>query len=218
MSDDIPIIFAENTPQPTALFLSASGASHVEQFTAAGWAVAVTTGFCDLTQSVLDEFSVQTIDESIIINPTLVSWEARTWTDKDLDRIARWKPRVVKVNCAFSDLDPARIEKIAKDLASLRLIMVVGHWRDDNTFRVPSLNRVDRLEVLQPPEWSRLNLIACADEENAKRIVKFGRLYAGQEQRIAQMRVSEAVRNEQIARLEAALIAAQQSPYFKAPS
>jgi|GEM_PF-5257920 len=218
MSDDIPLIFAEETPTPTAVFLSASGLSQMQQFATAGWAVAVTAGFAPLRPITLAEVPAQAVDEAVIISPTLVSCEAQSWSAENLARIATWRPRIVKVNCAFSELEPAHLERIAKDLAGLRLTVLAAHWRDDNTFRIRSLNRIDRLEALQPPEWPRLNFIACADDANARMILKIGRLHAGQEQRIAQLRVSEQVRGEHIARLEASLISAQQSPYFKRPS
>jgi hypothetical protein len=215
MSDDIPLIFALEGATPRAVFLSASGLAHLQQFTTAGWAVGVTASFHALRAINLAEVPAQIVDDAIIINPTLVSCEAQTWTRDDLARIARWKPSIVKVNCAFSDIDPALIQKIAKDLGELGLIVLAAHWRDDNSFRIRSLNRIDRLEALQPPEWPRLNFMACATEQTAQMIAKIGRLHAGQEQRIAQLRISEAVRNEQIARLEAALITAQRSHYFK---
>jgi hypothetical protein len=218
MSDDIPLIFAQEAATPTAVFLSASGLAHLQQFTTAGWAVGVTASFQALRTINLADVPAQTVDEAIIANPTLVSCEAQTWTSDHLARIARWKPSVVKVNCAFSDVDPAQIQGIAKDLAGLGLIVLAAHWRDDNSFRIRSLNRIDRLDALQPPEWPRLNFIACASEQSAQTIAKIGRLHAGQEQRIAQLRIGEAVRNEQIARLEAALMTAQQSPYFKTPT
>jgi hypothetical protein len=218
MSDDIPLIFAQEAATPTAVFLSAAGLAHLQQFTTAGWAVAVTPRFEALRSLSLTEVPAQVIDEAMIVNPTLVSCEAQTWTGDDLARVARWKPRVVKINCAFSDIDPAQIQMIAKSLAALGLIVLGSHWRDDNTFRIRWLNRIDRLEALQPPEWPRLNFIACASTQNAEAISKIGRLHAGQEQRIAQLRISESVRSEQIARLETALIATQQSPYFKTPS
>ena len=94
------------------------------------------------------------------------------------------------MNCAFSDIDPTQIQGIAKDLGALGLIVLAAHWRDDNSFRIRSLNRIDRLDALQPPEWPRLNFIACATEQSAQMIAKIGRLHAGQEQRIAQLRVA----------------------------
>jgi hypothetical protein len=215
MSDDIPLIFAETSATPTALFLSASGLSHMQQFATAGWAVAVTADFQSPRPVTLSEVPAQTVSDAVVIAPTLVSCEAPSWSAGVIARVQKWKPRLVKINAAFSELDPARIAAAAKDLKDLGLIVLAAHWRDDNSFRIRSLNRIDRLEALQPPEWSRLSLFGCADENNANAILNIGRLHAGQEQRIAQLRVSEQVRGEHIARLEAALIAAQQSPHFK---
>jgi len=218
MSDDLPLIFAAYSPTPTAVFLSAAGTDHIQQFTIEGWAVAVTAGFQPVRPTSLVDAPAQVVDEKIIFGPTVVSVEAQTWSAKDLALIAQWQPRFVKVNCAFTGVEPSAIEAIAKSLSSLGLIMLATHWRDDNTFRIRSFNRIERLEALQPPEWSRLNFIACADERGAQAVTKIGRIHAVQEQRIAQLRITEAVHDEQIARLEAALIAAQNSPYFKTPS
>ena len=218
MSDDVPLILAEDSPTPTAVFLSASSASQMQQYTAAGWAIAVTPKFQPLRAINIAEADAQVVDEPSIIRPTLVSCEAQTWTAASLSAIVRWQPRVIKVNCAFSELESSQIQAISKELAAQRLTVVAAHWRDDNTYRFISLNRIDFLDNLHPPEWTRLNFIACADEKIAKMIIKIGKLHVGQEQRIAQLRVSEAVRNDHIASLEKALVAAQQSPYFKPPS
>ncbi len=218
MSDDVPLILAEDSPTPTAVFLSAQSESQMQQYTAAGWAIAVTAKFQPLRAINITEVDAQVVDEQSIIRPTLVSCEAQAWTATSLTEVARWQPRVIKVNCAFSELESAHIQAISKELTGKGLTVVASHWRDDNTYRFVSLNRIDFLDNLHPPEWTRLNFIACADEKIAKMIVKIGKLHVGQEQRIAQLRVSEAVRNDHIASLEKALIAAQQSPYFKASS
>jgi hypothetical protein len=218
VSDDIPLIFAVDRPAPSAVFLSASGPAQMQQYATAGWRVLAAPGFTAARPVVLAEVPATALaDDADVAAPVLASVEIEQWTVATPDRLARWRPALVKLNAAFSEVEPASIAAAAAALARLMPVVLGAHWRDDNGFRIRSLNRIDLLSALQPPEWRRLDLIGCADEATARTIVRIGRLHAGQEQRIAQLRVSEAVRGEHIARLEAALIAAQRSPYFTAP-
>lgn len=220
MSDDIPLIFAEDTGTPSAVFLSATSTAHMQQYAQAGWRVYAAGGFQSFRPINLADVPAQAGED--VGQPTLVSCEGPHWAGgqdiaklTNLVRLKRWQPRVVKLNYAFHDVPVEQIRTVADELGSLGYVVLAAHWRDDNTMRVRSLNRIERLAHLQPPEWNRLNFIACADERIANLILRVGRLHSGQEQRIAQLRVSEALRNEHIARLEAALVKAQASPHFR---
>ncbi|MBL8643860.1 MAG: hypothetical protein JNK21_07995 [Rhodospirillaceae bacterium] len=220
MSDDIPVIFGDDTPAPSAVFLSAAGAAQMQQYAVAGWRVHAAMGFQAMAPINLAEVPATTTDDGTIGQPTLLSCEGPFWAPQDiiklqnLVKVKRWQPRIVKLNYAFYDIEPAQIQAVVGELSSLGYVILGAHWRDDNTMRIRALNRIDRLEMLQPPEWPRLNFIACAEERTALLIMRIGRLHAAQEQRIAQLRVSEAVRNDHIARLEAALVKNQPSPHF----
>lgn len=221
MSDDIPLIFADDSAAPSAVFLSASSAAQMQQYATAGWRVHAAAGFQALRPINLADVPATTGDEATIGQPTVLSCEGPTWAGQDiiklqnLVKVKRWQPRVVKINYAFYDIDPAEIQTVAGELTSLGYIVLAAHWRDDNTMRLRALNRIEQLALLEPPEWPRLNFIACGDARTAQMILRIGRLQAGQEQRIAQLRLSEALRNEHIARLEAALIKNQPSQHFK---
>ncbi len=220
MSDDIPILFSDDSPAPSAVFLSATGVAQMQQYAVSGWRVHAASGF-QATQSIdLAQVPATTSDDGTIGQPTLLSCEGPFWAPQDLTKlqnlvkVKRWQPRIVKVNYAFYDIDPVQVQTVVSEFASLGYFILGAHWRDDNTMRIRSLNRIDRLDAFQPPEWSRLNIIACAEERLALMMMRIGRLHAGQEQRIAQLRISEAVRNDHIARLESALIKSQSSPHF----
>ncbi|MBL8630430.1 MAG: hypothetical protein JNM81_12410 [Rhodospirillaceae bacterium] len=220
MSDDIPILFSDDSPAPSAVFLSAASGAQMQQYAMSGWRVHAASGFQAAQPIDLAQVPATTTDDGTIGQPTLLSCEGPFWAPQDLTKlqnlvkVKRWQPRIVKLNYAFYDIDPEQIQTVVGEFASLGYFILGAHWRDDNTMRVRSLNRIDRLDAFQPPEWPRMNLIACAEERMALMIMRIGRLHAGQEQRIAQLRVSEAVRNEHIARLEAALIKNQPSPHF----
>lgn len=225
MSDDIPLIFADDSPSPSAVFLSAASTMQMQQYAQGGWRVQVVSGFQSLRPVNIAEVPAVSADEAMIGQPTLVSCEGAYWAGgqdivklQNLVRIKRWQPRIVKLNYAFSDVEPSQIQTVANEMVSLGYVVLGAHWRDDNTLNIRSLNRIERMAMLQPPEWNRLNFIACADERTALMILRIGRLHAGQEQRIAQLRLSEALRSQHIARLEAALVKAQASPHFKLQS
>ncbi|MDX2145648.1 MAG: hypothetical protein SFV19_20010 [Rhodospirillaceae bacterium] len=216
MSDDIPIIFTQAPAM--AVFCSASGAAQMQQYAAAGWRVATTPDFRSARPVDLSQVPAEVLANEDFAGAAVLSAEGPHWSDGDAARVTRIKPGVVKVNCAFHDMPTSRIAAIAAQLSALGLTVVGAHWRDDNTHRIRALHRIDYLSGFEPPEWPRLNFIACASDGIAKAIINIGRLHAGQEQRIAQLRLSEAIRNDHIARLEAALVAAQQSPHFKLSS
>jgi hypothetical protein len=213
VSDDIPLIFSH--APAAAVFLSATGAAHMQQYATAGWRVAVPKDFRSARPVDLAQVPAVTIDDADLKGAALISTEGPYWTDGELARVAAATPDAVKVNCAFHDMASGRIAAIAGQLASIGLTVIGAHWRDDNTYRIRGLHRIDVLSAFEPPEWPRLNFIACANPTLVTGIISIGRLYTGQEQRIAQLRLSEAIRNDHIARLEAALVAAQQSPHFK---
>jgi hypothetical protein len=217
MSDDLPIIISEESQTPTVLFLSSTGTVQMQQYGVAGWGVAITKDFQPLGPTALADVPAQVVDDSVIVRPTLVSCEIQTWTSEAIARVRKFQPRIIKVNCAFSDATPKTIEAAAQSLADMGLIVLGTHWRDDNTQRLVYLNRIDYLSALQPPEWPRLSFVGLTDARQADAVIRIGRLHAGHEQRIAQLRISETLRGEHIARLEKALIAAQQSPHFKSP-
>jgi hypothetical protein len=217
MSDDLPIIISEESQTPTVLFMSSTGTVQMKQYGVAGWGVAVTKDFQPLGPTVLADIPAQVVDDSIVVRPTLVSCEIQTWSPETIARIKKFEPRILKLNCAFSEVDPKTIEAAAQSIVNMGLIVLGTHWRDDNTQRLVYLNRIDYMTSLQPPEWPRLSFIGLTDARQAEAVIRIGRLHAGHEQRIAQLRISEALRGEHIARLEKALIAAQQSPHFKSP-
>lgn len=221
MSDDIPLIFADDSPAPTAIFLSATSAAQMQQYSTAGWRVHVPSTFQAVRPFNLNDVPATMVDEATMSQPTLISSEGPMWGSQDivklqnLVKLKRWQPRVVKINYAFYDVDTAQVQTVAEELNSLGYVVLAAHWRDDNTMRLRSLSRIDRLAAMVPPEWQRLNFIACADERLAHMVLRIARLHTGQEQRIAQLRINEAIRNDHIARLEAALVKAQNSPHFK---
>lgn len=215
MSDDIPLLFANDSPAPAVVFLCASNFPQMQQYATAGWRVIAAQGFTASRSFDLADVPAERLDDTAIDQPVAVSCEGPHWSAQHLERIARWRPMVVKVNCAFYDIDAAQVQAVMNDLSARGLTVLGAHWKENKTFRIPSLNRIDVMSALEPPEWSRLNFLACADERMAQMILKVGRLHSGQEQAIAQLRLSEAVRDDYIARLEAALVASQQSPNFK---
>ena len=56
------------------------------------------------------------------------------------------------------------------------------------------------------------NVIAVRDPAHARILMTIGRLYVGEERRIADLRLAHAIRGDQIARLEDALMARQRAP------
>src|SRR5688572_20255967 len=83
MSDDIPIIFAEElrrdkaAPAPTAVFFSGGSGPQMQQYAAAGWKVLATPGFRSDAPINLTEVPAATTPEAQIAACTLLSCEAK---------------------------------------------------------------------------------------------------------------------------------------------
>lgn len=215
MSDDIPIIFAEELRRegrgaaPTAVFLSGSSASQLQQYATAGWKVLATPGFrSDAPVNLADVPAAQT-PEAAIEGCTLLSCEAKFLPADAASNIKRWRPDVLKFNCAFYDIADAG--GLAKSVAGLGYIPLVALWRDDNSFGLRSLSSFGGLANFPNLEWDRTNLIGVREPAMAQAILTIARLYVGEERRIADLRVANSVRNDFIARLEDALQAHQKA-------
>ena len=94
---------------------------------------------------------------------------------------------------------------------------VGAYWRDDNSFGLRGVVNINALAAFPAPDWDRMNIIGVRDAKMAHALLSVGRLYAGEETRIGELRVANAIRNDHIARLEEAL-AAHQSGGLKQPS
>jgi hypothetical protein len=219
VSDDIPLIFAEEvrsparSTAPSAIFLSAASAAQMQQYATAGWRVTAAPGF-----KASAEINLASVPASASAGNdpgpyTLLSCEAPYLTADTAARIKQWQPNVVKINCAFHNVADAG--SLAAPLTTAGYTLLGAHWRDDNSFAIRSVERIAPLSDFQPPEWDRLNLIGVRDHEHAHIILTIARLYTGEEQRISELRVANMVRNDFIARLEDALIAQQPSDIFK---
>jgi len=219
VSDDIPIIFAEDIVSPdrkrpaTAVFLSAISGMQMQQYATAGWQVLAAPGFKSQAKIDLAEVPAAPCDEDAAAGCTLLSCEV-TFLGADAGaRIARWQPETVKFNCAFNDVADAGA--LASSLAAMGYMVMGAHWRDDNSFAIRSLSAVDHLAAIPVPEWDRMNLIGFRDPARARVFLSIARLYAGEERRIGDLRVANAIRNDHIARLEDALMAHQKADAFK---
>ena len=197
MSDDIPIIFAEELRRegravaPSAVFLSGASTVQMQQYATAGWKVLATPGFrSDAEVSLADVPAVQTPEAGT---------SAR--------HIKRWRPDFLKFNCAFYDISDAG--GLAQSVAGLGYMPLVALWRDDNSFGLRSLSSFGGLANFPNLEWDRTNLIGVRDGAMAHTLMTIARLYVGEERRIADLRVANSLRNDFIARLEDALQAHQ---------
>jgi hypothetical protein len=213
MSDDIPLIFAEDLARPDtrrrAVFLSAMSAAQMQQYAAAQWDVVAGPGFQARGDIDLAAVPARSGGEEQLAGADLVSLEAPTWPADAEPQFRRWAPRAIKVNAAFHNLDEAKVAGVAAVLGKLGYQIVACHWRDDNIYAIRSLSRIDRLEALGAPDWKHVNLIALRDADLARLLLTIGRLYVGEERRIAELRLSHAVRGDHIARLEDAMMALQ---------
>lgn len=220
MSDDIPIIFAEDLKRqdlrredrgaaPTAVFFSAGSASQMQQYATAGWRVVATPGFRSDAKIDLAEVPAVTAAEASIQTCTLLSCEAKFLPGDTAAHIRRWQPAVVKFNCAFYDIADAGA--LAQSVANLGYIPMVAIWRDDNSFGYRALSNLGAFASFPTLEWDRTNLIAVREPGLAQAILTLSRLYVGEERRIQELRVANAVRNDYIARLEDALQAHQRA-------
>ena len=219
MSDDIPIIFAQDIVDPqmtrarSAVFLSAEGAAQMQQYAVAGWTVAVAPGFESKGEVALSDVPAATPSEEEIATCTLLSCEAPYLKPETSNRISGWKPEIVKINCAFHDVSDA--SSLITPLKASGYTVLGAIWRDDNSFLIRSLMSVDYIDAIQLPEWDRINLIGVRDADHAKRIVTIARLYSGEEKRISELRVAKAIRDDYIAKLEDALMTHQKTEIFK---
>jgi len=216
VSDDIPLIFADQLTSPDGhqariVFMSAVAGSQMQQYAAAGWRVIASPGFSAKNPVDLASVPAEAGDESAGEGADIVSIEAPMWPGEGYARLSRWKPACVKVNCAFHGMESQRCEDMASMLNGLGYTLLGAHWRDDNTYALASLSRLDYLAAFPGRDWKHLNLIALRDAPRARALTILGRLYAGEERRIAELRVANAVRGDHIARLEDALMTHQKA-------
>jgi hypothetical protein len=216
VSDDIPLIFADQLAGPDGnvprvVFMSAMAATQMQQYATAGWCVIAAPGFAAKNPVDLATVPAQAGDEAAGEGAEIVSIEAPMWPTEGFARLTRWKPACVKVNCAFHGLDSQRCEDMAGMLAGLGYTLLGAHWRDDNSYALPSLSRLDYLAAFPGRDWKHLNLIAVRDPSRARALTIIGRLYAGEERRIAELRLANVVRGDHIARLEDALMVHQKA-------
>ena len=213
MSDDIPLIFADEIARPAArrraVFLSAMSAAQMQQYATAHWDVVVGPAFQARGEIDLAKVPAREGGEDQLAGADLISLEAPTWPADAEPHFRRWAARAIKVNAAFHNLEAAKVEAIAGTLARLGYQVVMCHWRDDNIYTIRSLSRVDRLESFGAPDWKNSNLIAVRDAELARLLLTVGRLYVGEERRIAELKLSHTVRGDHIARLEETMMALQ---------
>jgi hypothetical protein len=220
MSDDIPIIFADDilnpgrAVAPTAVFMSAASASQMQQYATAGWRVLTAPGFKSSADIKLASVPAAPGDEKDFAGCKLLSCEV-PFLDADAgSRIAAWRPEMVKFNCAFHNVADA--SSLAASVAGMGYAVIGAYWRDDNSFGVRSLVNINMLATFPAPDWDRMNIIGVRDAKMAHALLSVGRLYAGEETRIGELRVANSIRNDHIARLEEAL-AVHQSSGFKSP-
>lgn len=215
MSDDIPIIFAEEMRRasgagaPSAVFFSAASAAQMQQYAAAGWKVIATPGFRSDAAVDLAEVPATAVPEASISECTLLSCESKFVPAGTADHIKRWQPAFLKFNCAFYDISDA--SSLAQSVIGLGYVPLVALWRDDNSFGYRSVANCGPLAIFPNLEWDRTNLIGVRDPAMAQTLLQIARLYVGEERRIVDLRVANAIRNDYIARLEDALQAHQKS-------
>ena len=205
MSDDIPIIYAQQvmSPKPVALFLSASNSKQMEQFIIAGWRVMAADNFSGC--SIPAELDCEPFDpEQFSITPTLMSASISGLEDRWYKLVQLYAPSMVKINAAFSE-DAEPIVEVAERLAEQDYTLCAAHWRNANTLGLRVLDRIDSLSVFKPTPWTRLNIIGFANSDQAQYMLRFGRFYASQEKRIGDLLISQAIRGDYITQLEEAL-------------
>jgi len=213
VSDDIPIIFSEEIigsgRTAVAVFLSANSGMQMQQYATAGWQVVAAKGFrADVP---VDLAAVPATAVSVDGGAcTLLSCEVNHLGGDAGARIAAWNPEIVKFNCAFHNVADA--SALAESLTGMGYIVVGAHWRDDNSFAIRSLTNINLMSAFAAPEWDRMNLIALRDPGRAQVLLSLARLYVGEEKRIGELRLANAIRDDHVARLEDALMAHQTTP------
>ncbi len=213
MSDDIPIIFAEEMLHPgrrqTAVFLSALSGMQMQQYATAGWRVLAATGFQSRAQIDLASVPAVAAPDSEAVGCTFLSCEVPFIAADAGAKISAWKPAIMKFNCAFHDVADAG--QLAASIAGMGYTVLGAHWRDDNSFAIRHLARLDILSTFVRPEWDRMNIIAVREPARVQALLTVSRLYVGEEKRIGELRVANEIRNDHIARLEDALAAHQRA-------
>ena len=134
MSDDIPIIFAQQkmSPPPVAIFLSASHSTQMEQFILAHWRVMLAPDFtgCDIPQDlVVESFN----PDALAGPPALLSTDIDSIPDDWHHRVRLFAPAMVKINAAFSE-EAEPIVNAAAKLSELNYTLCAAYWRNDNAF------------------------------------------------------------------------------------
>jgi len=212
VSDDIPIIFAEDIAnaganRPVVVFLSAASVGQMQQYAAGGWRVLAAPGFRSKSEIDLTKVPGTACTEDGSTNCTLLSCEIAYLGGDAGARINKWKPEIIKINCAFNDVADAGT--LASSMKGMGYTVIGAHWRDDNSFAIRSLAAMDKLDAFPAPEWERMNLIGVRDATRVPTLLSVARLYVGEEKRIGELRLANAIRNDHIARLEEALSAQQ---------
>lgn len=214
MSDDIPIIFALDL-QPvaarTAVFLSAASLLQMQQYAAAGWTVRAAPGFSSKVEYAAAP--AEMCADDAMGKVTLVSCEAPELRPDTSARIARWQPEVVKINCAFHGVKDAGA--LVGSLEAIGYGVLGARWQADNGFNIRGLVEIGPLTRASAPDWDTVNVIGVRDPSLLKTLQAVGRLYAGEERRISELQLANAIRGDTIARLEDALVARQPSALFK---
>ncbi len=205
MSDDIAIIFAQQkmSPPPVALFLSVTHPNQMEQYVLANWRVMLAPDFtgCDIPK----ELVAEPFDPEVLEGPpALLSADMGHLPDDWHHRVRLLTPDMVKINAAFSE-DSDAVVKVASTLTDQKYSLCAAYWRDDNVIALKTLDRIDTLSFFQPTPWTSLNLMAFADPDQANDMLRFGRFFAGQEKRIGELLVTNAIRGDYISQLEDAL-------------
>jgi len=222
MSDDIPIIFADDilnpgrTAAPTAVFMSAGSASQMQQYATAGWRVLIAPGFKSSGEINLATVPAGPGNENDFTGCKLLSCEVPFLDAGAGSRIAAWRPEMVKFNCAFHNVADA--SSLATSVAGMGYAVIGAYWRDDNSFGLRSLVNINMLTTFPAPDWDRMNIIGVRDAKMAHVLLSVGRLYAGEETRIGELRVANSIRNDHIARLEEALAVHQSGGFKPSPS
>ncbi len=202
-----------NISSAVAVFLSAASAMQMQQYATAGWRVLAAPGFKSKSEINLESIPAAACSEAEAAGCTLVSCEAPSLASDAGTRIGKWLPAIVKFNCAFHDVADAG--SLASSLAAMGYTVIGAHWRDDNSFAIRSLDQIGRISAFPTPEWDRMNLIGVRDPAWVRAFLPVSRLYVGEEKRIGELRLANAIRNDQIARLEDALARHQESDVFK---